>query len=67
MRKAVHRLRPSGFVNFIEKTYGFESVLAYNKNTAVKFGGKTAAEASDDRLTYLQRCKFLSRKLDFYT
>ena len=23
--------------------------------------GKTAAEASDDRLTYLQRCKFLSR------
>lgn len=52
---------PYSFVNFIEKTYGFESVLAYNKNTAVKFDGKTAAEASDDRLTYLQRCKFLSR------
>lgn len=35
--KRIHRLRPYSFVNFIEKTYGFESVLAYNKNTAVKF------------------------------
>ena len=59
--KWIHRLQPYSFVGYIEKTYGFESVLAYNKNTAVKFDGKTAAEVSDDWLTYLQRREFLSR------
>lgn len=59
--KWIHRLQPYSFVNFIEKTYGFESVLAYNKNTAVKFDGKTVTEALEDWLNYLKEREFLSR------
>lgn len=56
--KWIHRLQPYSFVNFIEKTYGFESVLEYNKNTAVKFNGKTVAEVLEDWLNYLSRREF---------
>ena len=59
--KWIHRLQPYSFVNFIEKTYGFESVLEYNKNTSVKFNGKTVTEALEDWLNYLRKREFLSR------
>ncbi len=59
--KWIHRLQPYSFVNFIEKTYGFESVLEYNKNPSVKFNGKTVTEALEDWLNYLKEREFLSR------